>query len=61
MPIFDVISIGLKFAELRAELQARLGIPSVSRAGWYAEFSEDNRRRVDRLFGWVGEPVPADG
>jgi Asp/Glu/hydantoin racemase len=53
VPIFDVISVGLKFAELRADLQQRLGVPPVSRAGWYGEFSADDRRRVDRLFGWT--------
>src|SRR5919206_3282488 len=58
VPIFDVISIGLKFAELRADIQQRMGIPAVSRAGWYAEFTPKNRQRVNTLFGWVEEPVP---
>jgi allantoin racemase len=58
VPIFDAISTGLKVAELRAELKARLGIPAVSRAGWHAAFSDDDRRRVNRLFGWVDEPLP---
>lgn len=58
VPVFDVISVGLKFAELRAELGQRLGIPAVSRSGWHAEFDEENRRRVNRLFGWVEEPAP---
>jgi Asp/Glu/hydantoin racemase len=61
VPIFDAISTGLKVAELRADMTARLGIPAASRAGWYAGFSEEDRRRVDLLFGWVDEPVPADG
>ncbi len=55
VPIFDVISVGLKFAELRAELQQRLGIPPVSRAGWHEEFGAADRERVDLLFGWVGD------
>lgn len=61
VPIFDAISVGLKFAELRTELQQRLGVPAASRAGWYAEFSADDRQRVDRLFGTTGEaalPAP---
>lgn len=57
VPIFDVLTVGLKFAEMRAELQQRLGIPPTSRAGWYAEFTPDNRARVNRLFGWVDEPA----
>jgi Asp/Glu/hydantoin racemase len=50
VPIFDVISVGLKFAELRAELHQQLGVPAISRAGWYSEFSPENRDRVNRLF-----------
>jgi Asp/Glu/hydantoin racemase len=53
MPIFDVISVGLKVAELRAELHQKLGVPAVSRAGWYFEFNEKNRTRVNALFGWT--------
>lgn len=60
VPIFDVLTVGLKFAEMRAELNHRLGIPAISRAGWYAEFSPDNRQRVNRLFGWVDEPAAAE-
>ena len=52
-----MLTVGLKFAEMRAELQQRLGIPATSRAGWYAEFTPDNRARVNRLFGWVDEPA----
>lgn len=58
--MFDVISIGLKVAELRAELQHKLGIPAVSRAGWYSEFDSDNRERVNSLFGGA-EPSVASG
>jgi Asp/Glu/hydantoin racemase len=50
VPIFDVLSVGLKFAELRAELQQRLGVPAVSRGGWHERFDEENRVRVDTLF-----------
>lgn len=57
VPVFDVLSVGLKFAELRAELQQRLGVPAVSRAGWHEQFGEEDRARVDRLFSSVTEPI----
>jgi allantoin racemase len=57
VPIFDVISIGLKFAELRAELQERLGVPPVSRAGWHAELDDVNVARLHRTFDRPGTPV----
>jgi Asp/Glu/hydantoin racemase len=53
VPIFDVIAVGLKVAELRADLQRKMGTPPVSRAGWYGEFSHKDRERVDNLFGWT--------
>jgi Asp/Glu/hydantoin racemase len=53
MPVFDVISVALKVAELRAELHSNLGVPAVSRAGWYAEYSPKDRDRVNALFGWM--------
>jgi Asp/Glu/hydantoin racemase len=58
-PIFDVISIGFKVAELRAELMARMGLPEVGRGGWYSAFDERNRQRVNKLFGWIDEPAAA--
>jgi hypothetical protein len=61
MPIFDVISVGLKVAELRAELSHKLDIPAVSRGGWYSEFDTRNRDRVNALFGWAGSAAPAAG
>ena len=60
MPVFDVISVGLKVAELRAELRSKLGVPAVSRAGWYSEFDARNRDRVNALFGWAEPTVAAD-
>lgn len=56
VPIFDVLTVGLKIAEVRAELQARFGLPPVSRAGWTEHFSERDRQRVNRLFDWIPEP-----
>jgi allantoin racemase len=58
VPIFDVVSVGLKFAELRAELQQQMGVPAVSRAGWYARYPHDDQSRVNQQFGWVAEPGP---
>lgn len=58
-PIFDVISVGFKVAELRAELIAKMGLPEVGRGGWYTEYDERNRQRVNKLFGWVDEPAAA--
>jgi allantoin racemase len=57
VPVFDVISVGLKFAELRAELHQQLGVPVVSRAGWHEQFAPEDRDRVDRLFGHLVEPA----
>jgi allantoin racemase len=57
VPVFDVLSVGLKFAELRADLHQRLGVPAVSRAGWHEQFAAEDRERVDRLFGWMTEPI----
>ena len=57
VPIFDVLTVGLKFAEMRAELHRRLAIPPVSRAGWFATFPPEDRVRVNKLFGWVEEPA----
>ena len=54
VPIFDVLTIGLKYAEMRAELGRRLGVPPISRAGGFARFAPEDRERVNRLFGWVG-------
>jgi Asp/Glu/hydantoin racemase len=55
VPVFDVLSVGLKFAELRADLHRKLGVPVVSRAGWHELFGGEDRARVDRLFGLHAE------
>jgi hypothetical protein len=46
----DTVSVGLKFAEMRASLQASLGMPAASRAGWFERFSDEDVRRVTQLF-----------
>jgi allantoin racemase len=56
-PIFDVISIGLKVAELRAELVQKMNIPEVGRGGWYQTYEERNIQRVNAQFGWFDEPA----
>ena len=50
VPIIDTVAVGLKFAEMRASLATSLGIPAVSRAGWYERFGYDDVDRVTRLF-----------
>lgn len=52
VPVFDMMCVGLKMCELRADLQKRMGIPPVGRSGWYGSFSKKDRERVDTLFGW---------
>lgn len=51
VPIIDTVSVGLKFAEMRASLQVSLGLPAVSRAGWFERFSDEDVQRVTQLFG----------
>ena len=55
-PIFDVISIGLKMAELRVDVHKKLGGPPVGRAGWFSYYPPSERERVDRQFGFVDRP-----
>jgi allantoin racemase len=50
VPIMDTVSVGLKFAEMRASLHASLGLPAVSRAGWFERFGDEDVRRVTELF-----------
>lgn len=51
VPVFDMTAIGVKFAEMRAAVTKQLGVPPVSRAGWFAEFSRRDQERVNKLFG----------
>jgi len=50
-PILCQLSVGLKMAEFRVELNRVLGMPSVSRARMYAKPSEQDIARVRKLFG----------
>jgi allantoin racemase len=51
IPIFDSLSVGLKIAELRADLQKSLGLPPISRHGVFEKLDAKNRDRIVRLFG----------
>lgn len=49
-PIFDCLSVGLKTAELRADLHKKLGVPACSRVGWGERMSEADSDRLRKLF-----------
>ncbi|MDR1967884.1 MAG: aspartate/glutamate racemase family protein [Burkholderiaceae bacterium] len=51
VPIFDCLSAGLKMAELRAQLQQRLGVPPCSRIGWGERLPDADIARLRKLFG----------
>lgn len=50
VPVFDMLAVGIKYAEMRASLSATLGLPPVSRAGWNERFSDDDVARVRHTF-----------
>ena len=50
VPIFDCLSAGLKMAELRVDLQKKLGMPPVSRVGSHELLPEKDIVRVRKLF-----------
>lgn len=50
-PIFDCLTVGLKMAELRADLHKKLGMPPVSRVGAHELLREKDILRVRKLFG----------
>lgn len=49
-PIFDCLTVGLKTAELRSDLQRKLGVPEVSRTGWGARLAPPDAGRLRKLF-----------
>jgi allantoin racemase len=49
-PIFDCLSVGLKMAELRADLHKKIGMPPVSRVGSHEMLKEKDILRVRSLF-----------
>jgi allantoin racemase len=54
VPILDTISVGLKVAEVRADLTRCFNVPVASRLGMFEKMDEKNRRRLVKLFelGW---------
>lgn len=54
-PIFDCLSVGLKVAELKAELHQKLRIPEYSRTGWGERIADGDVTRLRKLFSSDGE------
>jgi hypothetical protein len=50
-PIIDPILIGLKTAEMMAELRNKVGIPSVSRVAAWKKPPEEELRRLRKYYG----------
>lgn len=50
VPIFDCLSAGFKTAELKSQLQRRLGLPPCSRAGWGERLPDADIARLRKLF-----------
>lgn len=50
-PIFDCLTVGLKVAELRADLTRKFGIPEVSRVGYSERLAPKDVDRLTNLFG----------
>lgn len=51
VPVFDVLSIGLKTLEMRVDLTVKHGLPVTSRTGYMERFSAEDTDRVRKLFG----------
>jgi allantoin racemase len=51
VPIFDVLSIGLKTLEMRVDLTRSLGLPVTSRTGYMEHFSRHDTDRIRKQFG----------
>lgn len=60
IPIFDVLSVGLKITELKIDLQRAFALPSASRIGMYERLDAADQGRIARLFklAWA-PPRPA--
>lgn len=50
VPVFDVLSVGLKTAEMKVDLRRSFGIPSASRVGMFERLGDKDRGRIARLF-----------
>lgn len=51
VPIFDCLNVGLKFAELRADLTRKCGVPEVGRVGYTERLAPKDVARLIDLFG----------
>lgn len=51
VPIFDVLSVGLKTLEMRVDLSQKLGLPVTSRNGYMQHLAANDVDRVRKLFG----------
>ncbi|MGE6743559.1 aspartate/glutamate racemase family protein [Allorhizobium pseudoryzae] len=50
VPVFDVLSAGLKMTELKIDLQRAFALPPASRIGMYERLDDADRGRIARLF-----------
>jgi len=50
VPVFDVLSIGLKTLEMRVDLTKQHGLPVTSRTGYMQQFAVKDADRVRKLF-----------
>jgi allantoin racemase len=50
VPIFDVLSVGLKTLEMRVDLTTKLGLPVTSRTGYMEHFAAKDTERIRKLF-----------
>ncbi|MFZ2158011.1 MAG: hypothetical protein WAV72_18070, partial [Bradyrhizobium sp.] len=55
VPIFDCLSVGFKTAELRSQLQRKMGVPSHSAIGWGERLPEADVARLRKLFELSGK------
>ena len=55
VPIFDCLSVGFKTAELRSQMQRKMGLPSHSAIGWGERLPEADVSRLRKLFELSGK------
>jgi len=53
-PVLDCITIGLKTAEMMADLKGRVNLPAASRAGLYSLPKSESLKKVRAIFGLEG-------
>jgi allantoin racemase len=52
VPIFDVLTVGLKTLELRVDLSAKAGLPVIARNGMFERFPDNDASRVRHQLGY---------